>query len=120
MQNISGSQASPEIPINENFELLSCFQVYGRKSPTTSGLVWGYWGGRWGGFQIVDGTLTLVSSVINYIVVNRSTGVISLNANNPANWDDTTNYARVYKISAAGGSVLNYEDHRVGPGGIFG
>jgi hypothetical protein len=119
MQNISGSQASPEIPINDNFELLSCFQVYGRKSPTTSGLVWGYWGGRWGGFQVLDGTLTLVASIINYIVVNRSSGVLS-SSTSSTNWDDTTNYARVYKISAATTAVLTYEDHRVGPNGIFG
>ena len=119
MQNISGSQASPEIPINENFDLLSCFQVYGRNSLTTNGLTWGYWGGRWGGIQILDGTLTLVASTINYISVNRASGSINVNASD-VHWNSTSDYARVYLVGTAADSVLYYEDHRVGPNGIFG
>lgn len=119
MQNISGSQASPEIPINENFALLACFQVYGMRAPTTSGLTWGYWGGRWGGIAVTDGTLTLTASTTNFIVVAKATGAVSVSATS-TNWDDTTNYLRVYKVTTGTSTVSGYEDHRVGPNGIFG
>ena len=119
MQNINGSQASPEIPINENFALLSCFQVYGMSAPTTTGLTWGYFGGRWGGFPITDSTLALTASNANYLVVAKATGVLSTTTAN-THWLDTTNYVRVYKVTTDGVSPTAIEDHRVGTYGVFG
>lgn len=119
MQNISGSQASPEIPINENFTLLACFQVYGMRAPTTNGLTWGYWGGRWGGIAITDGTLSLTASATNYVVVAKASGAITVSTTS-TNWDNTTDYKRVYKVTTGASAVSGYEDHRVGLNGIFG
>jgi hypothetical protein len=34
------------------------------------------------------------------------------------NWNDTTTYARVYKLTTSGGQVTVIEDHRAGPAGI--
>lgn len=48
MQQLSASQASPEVTINEAFETLGWAEVYGKNHPTTTGLIWGYYGGRWG------------------------------------------------------------------------
>lgn len=119
MQVLTASQASPEVPINENFETLQHQQVYGKKHPTTTGLTWGYYGGRWGGFSVSDGTLALTGSTTNYIVVLRSSGAISVSTT-ATNWNDATNYARVYKIATGASSVTTVEDHRVGDNGVHG
>lgn len=119
MQTLSPSQASAEVPINENFQTLIHQEVYGKKQSTTSGLTWGYWGGRWAGFLIADGTLALTASATNYIVVLRSTGVISVSTA-ATNWNDTNNYQRVYKLTTNATAVTATEDHRAGQGGVHG
>lgn len=119
MQQLSESQANPEVPINENFETLEHQSVYGKKHPTTTGLTWGYYGGRWGGNAVADGTVTLSASSTNYLVVLRSTGVLS-SSTTSTNWDNTTDYARVYKITTSASAVTATEDHRVGPFGVHG
>lgn len=119
MQTIASNQASAEVPINENFALLSWAAVYGKRVEASSGLTWAYEGGRWGGFAITPATLTLTNAATNYIVVAKATGVISV-ATSTTNWNDTTNYARVYKVTTAGGAITATEDHRAGPGGVMG
>lgn len=118
MQNLSSTQSSAEVPINENFAGLQHQECYAKKPTTSSGLTWGYWGGRWGGFSVADGTLTLTNAT-HYIVAKRSDGVIS-NSTSSANWHNLLEYARVYKVTAAGGVVTTVEDHRVGAGGVLG
>ena len=119
MQTIASNQASAEVPINENFALLSWAAVYGKRVEASSGLTWAFEGGRWGGFAITAATLTLTNTTDNYIVVAKATGVIST-ATTTTNWNDATNYARVYKVTTAGGVVTVTEDHRAGPGGVMG
>ena len=119
MQTLSSSQTSPEVPINENFETLDHQSVYGKRHPVTTGLTWGYWGGRWGGFSIADGTLTLTNAATNYVVVLRSTGAISVSTS-ATNWNNSTLYVRVYQITTSGGAVTAVQDHRAGPGGVHG
>jgi hypothetical protein len=114
----SPPQASAEVVANRNFETLEHQAVYGQRQSAHSGLTWGYYGGRWGGFSVADGTLTL-SNATNYVVVQRSDGVISTATTN-TNWNDTTNYARVYQITATGGAVTAVQDHRAGPNGAHG
>ena len=115
----SGGQANAEVAINENMVLLSFLTVYGKKVSTSSGLTWGYYGGRWGGFAITAATLTLTNTATNYIVVALATGVISVSTTN-TNWNDAANYARVYLVTVAGGVVTATEDHRAGPRGVHG
>lgn len=120
LQPINAS-ASPEAQINENFETLDCFSVYGKDPRTTENLTWVYYGGRWSGFSITGGianAITLTDDDDNYLVVAKATGVLSA-SNSSTNWDDTNNYARVYKITAASGVVTATEDHRGGLYGIF-
>lgn len=112
-------QQNPEVPVNEGFDILKHASVYGRDPDTTTGLTWGYLSGRWGGFAITAGTLALTNAATNHIVVLRSTGAISVSMVS-TNWDNTTDYARVYKLTTAGGVVTVTEDHRAGPGGIHG
>jgi hypothetical protein len=113
------AQDSPEIPVNENFEALGHLAVYAKDATSTTGLTWGYLGGRWAGFPITPGTLTLPASSTVYITVSRATGVISASANN-ANWTNTDLYARVYKVTTGAVTVTNVEDYRAGFGGVHG
>jgi len=118
LQPINAS-ASPEVQMNENFETLDHQSVYGLRQPVTTGLTWGYCGGRWGGFSISAGTLTLTDDDDNYVVVAIASGAISV-TNATTNWNDSANYLRVYKITAASGAVTVVEDHRAGPSGVHG
>jgi hypothetical protein len=123
MQEWVTAQDSPEIPVNENFDTLGYAAVYGYNPATSSGLTWGYYGGRWGGFAVAASTLTLTDASTNYIVVLRSSGVISVSTTD-TNWNNDTAYARVYRVTTTGGTVSNLYgtdfDYRAGDGGIFG
>lgn len=119
MQTLAAAQASAEVPINENFETLDHQSVYGKRQPVTTGLTWGYYGGRWGGFSIADGTLSLTNASTNYVVVLRSSGAISTSTA-ATNWNNTVEYARVYQITTAGSVVTAVQDHRAGPFGVHG
>lgn len=118
MQTLAG-QTNPETIVNENFDAILWAFVYARRHPVTTGLTWGYYGGRWGGYAVTQGTLTLTNSATNYIVVNRTTGAISVSTS-ATNWNNLALYARVYLLTTAGGVVTSVQDHRAGPGGIFG
>jgi hypothetical protein len=108
-----------EVIVNECFETLEHQAVYGKKHSTTTGLTWGYYGGRWGGFSVADGTLSLTASQTNYVVVAIATGAISVSTAS-TNWDNDTDYVRVYKITTGTSTVSSVEDHRAGPGGVHG
>jgi len=119
LQQLTSSQASPEVPINENFETLDHQGVYGKRQAVTTGLTWGYYGGRWGGTAITAGTVTLTNATTNYLVVDRSTGAVSVSTAT-TNWDNVAEYARLYKITTAGSAVTAEEDHRAGLYGVHG
>jgi hypothetical protein len=119
MQTLSAAQVSPETPLNENFETLGHQEVYGKRQPVTTGLTWGYYGGRWGGLSVADGTLVLTNAATNYVVVLRSTGAISASTA-ATNWNNAAEYARVYQITTAGSVVTAVQDHRAGPLGVHG
>lgn len=112
------AQANAPILLNEILEALSHVTVYGR-AYTSSGLAWDYYGGRWGGFAITAGTITLSASATNYLVVAVGSGVLSKSTSS-TNWNDAANYARAYKITTGASSVTSYEDHRAGARGLFG
>lgn len=113
---VEGS-ASPEVPMNDALVCLEWAAVYGYRASTSSGLTWGYYGGRWGGNLQSDGTFALADNNITYIVAKRSDGVTSASTSD-TNWNDTDNYARVYRVTTAGGLVTAANDHRAGPNGI--
>ena len=122
----SPPQASAEIIVNEAFETIEHQSVYGKKHATSSGLTWGYYGGRWSGFSVADGPIALsaaagspLADTDNYLVVDRATGALS-KSTSTTNWNDTQNYARVYKISASSTAITVVEDHRCGLNGIHG
>jgi hypothetical protein len=114
------ASASPEVPMNQFMDNLEFGTVYAHEHQTSNGgTTWGYWGGRWSGFAVSEGTLTLTNTADNYIVVLRADGVISTSTAT-TNWLNTAAYARVYKVTLAGGVVTAVEDHRAGAYGIHG
>lgn len=119
MQQWQPAQASPEIVVNENFEALEHMAVYAKDPAMTSGLTWGYLGGRWGGLLVVASTVALSASAINYVVVARATGVLSSSVS-AANWNNTEAYARVYKLTTGAATVMAVEDWRAGGYGVHG
>lgn len=118
MQTITSAQASPEVVINENFEALADLAVYAKKASTTTGLVWGYYGGRWEGFSVADGTLTMTASTTNYIVAAKATGVLSVSTAT-TNWNDTTNYSKVFQVVTGAATITSQTSYRVGGTGVL-
>lgn len=119
MQSISSTQISAEVPMNENFAGLQHQECYAKKPTTSTGLTWGYWGGRWGGFSVADATFTLTNATDNYIVAKRADGVTTASTAT-TNWNNYLEYARVYKVTTAGSVVTATEDHRAGLLGVHG
>lgn len=115
LDTLSASTANNELRANELFDALSPASLFGRRAATTTGLTWGYFGGRYGGTSIANGTVTL-SNGTNRVVALRSTGVVSTSTAT-TNWNNTADYARLYTVVAASSVVTSYEDHRAGPFG---
>lgn len=118
LQQLAANQANPEVIINENFEGLDHVGVFGKAHATSTGLTWGYNGGRWGGTAITAGTVTLTNAATNYVVVLRSSGAVSVSTAT-TNWNNTALYARLYQLTTAGSVVTATQDHRAGPFGPF-
>src|SRR5574343_134708 len=118
LQQLSASQVNPEAIINENFEALDHVGVFGKAHATSTGLTWGYNGGRHGGTAVAAGTVAQTNAATNYIVMLRSSLAVSVSTA-ATNWNNTALYARLYKNTTAGSVVTASEDHRAGPFGPF-
>lgn len=113
------AQDSPEVPVNENFEALGHMAVYAKDATTTTGLTWGYLGGRWGGVFVAAGVLPLAASSTLYVTASRATGAVSASSSD-AYWTNMAGHARIYKITTGPSTVIAVEDHRAGLGGVHG
>jgi hypothetical protein len=107
---LMSSQAAKEILANALFDAASPAMLFGRNAQTTSGIVWGYLGGRTylSGSPVVipNGTLTLTANQTNYIEVNVL-GAVSSNTTG-----FTERRAPLYKVTTGSTTITNYEDHR--------
>ena len=117
IDGIVASQSAKEVTANAFFDAASQAATYGRRASTSSGLTWGYYGGnvvKADGVlaQIANGTLTLTASATNYIVAAKATGAVSVSTAS-TNWDNATDYWRLYSVVAGASSVTSYTDHRV-------
>jgi len=110
------SQASKEVTANALWDAMSQAATYGRRASTTSGLTWGFYGGRvilTGAEQttaIANGTVTLTASATNRVVALKATGVVSTSTG-ITNWD-STDYWRLYEVVTGTATVTSYTDHR--------
>lgn len=104
--------------INELFDAASQTLIGGRNAATTSLLTWGYVGGRINGNNVSNGTVTLTASSTNYVVMLKSTGVVSVSTAT-TNWNDNTNYWRLYSVVTNSTTPTSYTDERSSSGGPF-
>lgn len=105
------SQASKEVTANAFFDASSSAVLYGRRETTTTGLVFGGYGGRYNSAVIANWTLTLTASTTNYIVALRTTGAVSFSTS-ITNWNNTIAYIRLYLVVTGTATITSYEDHR--------
>jgi hypothetical protein len=115
-QVTAGDGADAEV--NELFDAASPSMLFGRHAAATTGLTWGYYGGRWSGFTIANGTVSLTASATNYVTVLLANGGVGCSASN-ASWLDTANYARAYEVTTGNAAITNYRDFRAGSGGTI-
>lgn len=111
---IETAQAQKEVTANGLFNAASPATLYARNESAGGNLVWAYYGGRWNGTLIANGTVTLDDGTVgldNYIVAARATGAVSVSTAT-TNWDNDADYMRCYRVFAAAGQVTSYEDHR--------
>jgi hypothetical protein len=112
LDQIEVGQSQPAVLANELFDAVSPAAVFGRRARTCSGLTWGYYGGRYGGDAIADGTIVLPASQASvYIVADKSDGTVS-QSTSATNWNDSDNYQRLYLATTGSATVTAYEDHR--------
>lgn len=105
--------------VNENFDAASPAMLYGRRASATTGLTWGYYGGRYKSNLIANGTVTLTPSATNYIVASKATGAVSVSTST-TNWDNAKEYERLYSVVTGTSGISTWQDHRQLLGGGLG
>jgi hypothetical protein len=108
---ISPGQAQKEVTANAAFNAASPAMLYANRASTTAALTWGYYGGWFNGILIANATLALTASTTNYLVADRTTGVVSTAATT-TNWNNLSLYLRLYLVVASSGSISSYQDFR--------
>ena len=109
---LSESQADKEETANELFDAGSPATMFGRRASTTTGLTWGYYGGKYSGASIANGTLTLTASTTNYVYQDIVTGAISVSGT-----ASLAGKKLLYTIVTGTDTVTSYTDHRDAEGG---
>ena len=109
--DILTTNAQQEAGANALFNAASPSMLFGRRESTTSGLVWGYYGGKVliSGVvtAIVVGTVTLTANQTNYIEVTQA-GAVSAN---PTGF--TAGRIPLYTAVAGASTITSYTDQRV-------
>lgn len=118
-QITSPPQALAEVVLNTNLLATQHQAVYGLDEVLTSGLNLWLIAGRWGGFAYTPAALTLTASATNYVVVAVATGAPSVSTAT-TNWNDATNYVRVYQLTVGTTGITAIADNRAGPRGVHG
>ncbi len=112
LNQIVVAQAQPAVPANELFASMSPAALFSRNESASSLLTWAYYGGRYKALTIANGTLALTASQANiYIVALKSTGVVSF-ATTTTNWNSTTTYDRLYRVTTNATQATVWEDYR--------
>lgn len=113
---LSVQQSGKDVTANDLFNAVSPASLYGRRGLICSGLVWGYYGGvvtlgSGSITTIANGTITLAANNTNYIVASAATGAVS-SSTTTTNWNDTSNYYRLYSAVTGSSTVTSYTDVR--------
>lgn len=110
MQTLTSSQASPEVPINENFLNVGWAEMFARNPVTSTALTWGYVGGQFpiNGLPttIASGTVTLTASSTNYVGLSQAGAVVNtITTRNPL-------HVPLYTVVTGASTVTSYTDTR--------
>lgn len=117
LQQQAESDSAPWTVANRNAETLSAAGIFGKRQSATSGLTWAYYGGVYNGNTISDGTVTLTNAATNYVVVLRSTGVVSTSTSSANSVNPL--YAKLYTLTVAGSVVTVEVDSRWDANGLL-
>jgi len=109
----SGSQ---DVQANALYDAASPATLLARRASTTTGLTWGYYGGNFtksDGLQttLSNSTVSLTASTTNYIVVQKSGGVVYC-ATTTTNWNNTADFWRLYSVVTGTATITSYTDER--------
>lgn len=110
--------AESEVQVNENMAALGQAFVWSHDVTADTGLTVGLAGGNFDETTVADDTLACADDDVNYIVVDRSSLVASVDTAT-TDWDDITNFGRVARVTFASGLLTAWADERYSPGGIF-
>ena len=111
LDTISASQSQKEVTANSALLAAWPAMMFAKRDSTSSGLTWGYYGGRLNGANVGNGTVLLTASATNYIVVNRNTLAVSV-ATTTTNWNDTATYGRAYQVTVGTSAPSDWSDVR--------
>lgn len=110
---LSSAQASKESVANVLFDAAAPAMMFGRRAQTSSGLVWGYFGGTLnvGGTPtpLANGTVTLTASATNYVEAD-GLGAVSVNT---SGW--SKDKFRLYQVVTNATGASSWTDYRTGP-----
>jgi hypothetical protein len=112
LDTITSAQEDKEETANEMFDALSPPSLYGRRASTTAGTTWGFYGGgvmiSGSLSSIVNSTVALTTSAVNYLEATPSTGLLT-----KVTSAFTPGKIPVYTVNAGASSILSYTDHRI-------
>lgn len=106
------------VRVNENMNALGQAFIWAHDVTADTGLTVGLAGGNFDETTVADDTLACADDDVNYIVVDRSTLVVSVDTAT-TDWDDTANFGRVARVTFASGVLTDWADERRSTGGIF-
>lgn len=109
VDQLSPSQANQEARINELTDASSPATLGGRRASTTTGLTWGFYGGKLlvNGVPtaIANGTVALTASTTNYVQLTQAGTVVVGTTRDPR-------YAPLYSVVTGASTVTSYTDER--------
>lgn len=116
LDTISQSGASQDVQANALFNAASGAMLYGNRPATTTGLVWGFFGGnvtKSDGTQttVANATVSLTASTTNYLTAKKEDGSVYCQTGT-TNWNDTANYWRLYSVVTGTATITSYTDER--------
>lgn len=116
LQQMAEGQNNAHVVFNEVAESVSSSAIFSKRHAATSGLTWAFYGGLYNGNTKADGTVALTNNSDNYVVVLRSSGVVSSSASSTNGTNPL--YAKLYKVTCASGVVTATVDERWDANGL--
>ena len=111
IDGIVQGQGAQDLKANEYFDAASPAACYGRRASTSSGLTWGYYGGKLSLAGVItaraNGTVSLSASSTTLLQADPSSGAVSA-----VSGAFTPGYLPLYTVVTGPSTVTSYTDHR--------